>query len=109
MDVRGILRVLGFDRVRGLEAGDAVRIGALRIVGYPFIGEDWGLDLAQLTYLVEGEGLRVYLSADAGPMPEVYDALAEVGPVDHVRLNIFPDGGVARLRVWGRAVGDAEG
>ena len=24
------------------------------------------------------------------------------GPVTHVRLNIFPDGGVARLRVWGR-------
>ena len=23
-------------------------------------------------------------------------------PVTHVRLNIFPDGGVARLRVWGR-------
>ena len=23
------------------------------------------------------------------------------GPVTHVRLNIFPDGGVARLRVWG--------
>lgn len=30
--------------------------------------------------------------------------LAELGPVDHVRLNIFPDGGIARLRVWGRAV-----
>ena len=25
-------------------------------------------------------------------------------PVSHVRLNIFPDGGVARLRVWGRPV-----
>jgi len=25
-------------------------------------------------------------------------------PVTHVRLNIFPDGGVARLRVWGRLV-----
>jgi allantoicase len=24
------------------------------------------------------------------------------GAVSHVRLNIFPDGGVARLRVWGR-------
>jgi allantoicase len=23
-------------------------------------------------------------------------------PVTHVRLNIFPDGGVSRLRVWGR-------
>jgi allantoicase len=26
--------------------------------------------------------------------------------VTHVRLNIFPDGGVARLRVWGRVVKD---
>ncbi|HYR98505.1 MAG TPA: hypothetical protein VEO58_05795, partial [Gemmatimonadales bacterium] len=25
-------------------------------------------------------------------------------PLTHVRLNIFPDGGVARLRVWGRPV-----
>jgi len=28
--------------------------------------------------------------------------LATLGPVTHVRLNIFPDGGVARLRVIGR-------
>jgi allantoicase len=27
--------------------------------------------------------------------------LANVGPVSHVRLNIFPDGGVSRLRVYG--------
>jgi allantoicase len=29
-------------------------------------------------------------------------ALAPTGPVSHVRFNIFPDGGVSRLRVWGR-------
>ena len=29
------------------------------------------------------------------------DALADAGPVTHVRLSIFPDGGVARLRVFG--------
>ena len=23
------------------------------------------------------------------------------GPITHVRLNIFPDGGVSRLRIWG--------
>jgi len=23
------------------------------------------------------------------------------GPISHVRLNIFPDGGVSRLRIWG--------
>jgi allantoicase len=28
-------------------------------------------------------------------------ALAKAGPVSHVRLNIFPDGGVSRLRVYG--------
>lgn len=25
-----------------------------------------------------------------------------LGPVTHVRLNMFPDGGVSRLRIWGR-------
>jgi allantoicase len=27
--------------------------------------------------------------------------IAKVGPVSHVRLNIFPDGGISRLRVYG--------
>jgi len=26
--------------------------------------------------------------------------LVDVGPVSHVRLNIYPDGGVSRMRVW---------
>ena len=29
------------------------------------------------------------------------DELRRVGPVTHVRLSVFPDGGVARLRAWG--------
>ena len=28
--------------------------------------------------------------------------LAQLGPISHVRLNIFPDGGVSRLRLWGK-------
>lgn len=31
--------------------------------------------------------------------------LSNVGPVSHVRLNIFPDGGISRLRVYGRVAG----
>lgn len=31
---------------------------------------------------------------------------ADSSPVSHVRLNIFPDGGVARLRVYGRVIPD---
>ncbi len=29
--------------------------------------------------------------------------LVDIGPVTHVRLNIYPDGGVSRLRLFGRA------
>jgi allantoicase len=28
--------------------------------------------------------------------------LADLGPITHVRFNIFPDGGVSRLRLFGR-------
>ena len=30
------------------------------------------------------------------------EELAGLGDVTHVRLNIFPDGGIARLRLFGR-------
>ena len=30
------------------------------------------------------------------------DALADCGPVTHVRFNIYPDGGVSRLRLYGK-------
>ena len=35
--------------------------------------------------------------------------LKDVGPCTHVRLNIFPDGGVSRLRVWGVVRSKVEG
>ena len=31
------------------------------------------------------------------------NAIAVLGPISHLRLNIFPDGGVSRLRLFGRA------
>jgi allantoicase len=36
----------------------------------------------------------------------VYVPIEHGEPVTHVRLHIFPDGGVARLRVWGRVARD---
>lgn len=36
----------------------------------------------------------------------IYVPIEHDEPVTHVRLHIFPDGGVARLRVWGRIVKD---
>jgi allantoicase len=34
-----------------------------------------------------------------------FDEIAAAGPLTHVRLNIHPDGGVARLRLFGTLVG----
>ena len=34
------------------------------------------------------------------------DALQDLGAVSHVRLNIFPDGGVSRVRLYGKIAGD---
>lgn len=31
------------------------------------------------------------------------DELIDGGPITHLRMNVFPDGGVSRLRVWGVA------
>lgn len=32
------------------------------------------------------------------------DEIAALGPVTHVRLNMIPDGGISRLRLWGKVV-----
>lgn len=34
----------------------------------------------------------------------IYDGhkIAALGPVTHVRVNMFPDGGISRVRIWGR-------
>jgi len=34
------------------------------------------------------------------------DELADVGVISYVRLSMFPDGGVSRLRLFGRVVDD---
>ncbi|WP_288903368.1 allantoicase [uncultured Sneathiella sp.] len=34
--------------------------------------------------------------------------VADIGPVSHVRLNIIPDGGISRLRLFGRLKRDAK-
>jgi allantoicase len=45
---------------------------------------------------------RTKLSADAVHEFKGAD-VADIGPVTHLRLNIFPDGGVSRFRAFGRA------
>lgn len=44
---------------------------------------------------------RTRLKADT---PHRFRAVGRSGPVTHVRFSIFPDGGVARLRLYGRRV-----
>ena len=77
VDMRGILAVLGFREVRELEIWEDFRVGDFAVTACPFEGEDWGLELAQLTYLLESPELSVFASADSFRMPETYEWLAE--------------------------------
>ena len=49
------------------------------------------------------DGWRVLLATPLQPHTRhVFDdELRRIGAVSHVRLSVYPDGGVARLRVWG--------
>ena len=60
-----------------------------------------GLDQAVVTSAMFWPVLleRRPLTADA--IHELGSELLDVGPVTHVRLNIYPDGGVSRLRLFG--------
>jgi len=62
---------------------------------------------ARITELVGSDAWRplvpeAKLRADARHFFTVADVGSKTPSVTHVRLNIFPDGGVARLRLWGR-------
>jgi allantoicase len=37
-----------------------------------------------------------------------FEALESLGAVSHIRMSIYPDGGVSRLRIFGRVGGDPE-
>lgn len=76
VDVRALLELVGFTRIVELEPWAGLAIGELTVTACPFEGEDWDLDLPQATWLVESPSLTTFFSADAGPMPEVYRALA---------------------------------
>lgn len=60
-------------------------------------GEDAALESAAWQTILE----RTPLKADR--RHTFREQLKEVGPATHLRLNIYPDGGIARLRIFGRA------
>ena len=61
------------------------------------------LDQAVITASMFWEELlpQQKLTADA---IHKFDKVAARGPVTHIRVNIFPDGGISRLRVYGKLV-----
>jgi allantoicase len=66
------------------------------------------LEVCRSDEAIPGEGakwVRVTDRIDLKGDDRIYVPI-QYGPVTHVRLHIFPDGGVARLRAWGRVLPD---
>lgn len=91
------LRGHGIARVGELAVGQTRTFGGLRVTGTPaeHSGHRWGPRLthgpraAAMGHLLEGDGLRVYVSGDTGLFPGLDDVAAQ-GPID-----------LAALPVWG--------
>ena len=100
--------------------GAAGHIGRLEVDTTHFKGNAPGACAIEGLYLPPDAGAEAWAAADGWTeilprrplMPHrlhlFSDGLREIGPCSHVRLNIYPDGGVARLRVFGRRLGEDE-
>lgn len=75
---------------------EACSIDAAEVEGYPTPGALAAADWREI----------LPLSPLQGNAPNVFPLAGDSGRVTHLRLNIFPDGGVARLRVHGEVVPD---
>jgi L-ascorbate metabolism protein UlaG (beta-lactamase superfamily) len=88
VDLEEVLSFLSFSDVRPLGDWEALQIGDTRVTAVPFVGEDWGLELAKCTYLIEGPHGRVYLSADSFNDEAIFRRVRERGPVDFAFLGV---------------------
>lgn len=64
-------------------------------------------EAVRITELCQSDAWRPLLSEVklAASTRHFFSELAESAPATHLRLNIYPDGGVSRLRVWGERDG----
>ena len=61
---------------------------------------------APLDHLIDAPWTELLAQAPIRPGSQNLFAAVPAGPVSHLRLSIFPDGGVARLRAYGRVHAD---
>lgn len=89
VDIEGLLNRLGFSHVIQVNDWSNLKVDHVTITACPFIGEDWGLDLPQQTYLIYSDELCIYCSADSYRMPEVFEKIRETRPkIDVAFLGI---------------------
>ncbi|MDH3451274.1 MAG: allantoicase [Gammaproteobacteria bacterium] len=77
---------------------DRASLRGVRLAG----GNEDELAAQSLAWLVLLPEMKLTMDAEHS----FTDELQDIGPVSHVRLSIFPDGGVSRLRLFGRPAAD---
>jgi L-ascorbate metabolism protein UlaG (beta-lactamase superfamily) len=89
--LRLALQHLGFEHVIDLDVFESVETCGGRITGLPFLGEHGDLHIAsKLTYLIEIEGQRFFVGADANNLqPECFDSVRRwFGSIDTVFIGM---------------------
>ena len=94
VDMKSILRTMGFLDIRELVPGDVMEFPGCTVTALTFLGEDWGLELSTLTYRVEQidqsgyRHSRVFLGADSEGMSRLGHQISGGQPIDLAFLGV---------------------
>lgn len=69
---------------------------------------EWGTDQSVITQSMFWETLLPEQPLTADAIHSFAEQVRDLGPITHIRFNMIPDGGVSRLRLFGRPVKDGK-
>ena len=88
VDAEALLALLGFTDVTRVQPWQTITLRDTQLTATPFTGENWGLALAQTTYVVAGPRGAIYLAADSRLDATALERIAAEHVIDFAFLGV---------------------
>lgn len=88
VDAEALLALLGFTTLVRMRPWATFALLEVTLTATPFCGEDWGLALAQTTYVVSGPNGTIYCAADSRADVAALERIAQTYSVDLAFLGV---------------------
>ena len=97
VDMFALLKMFGFSNTEQTQPWNTLHFAETTVTAMPFLGEDWGLKLQTLTYLVEGPRsasnpessvIKVFLAADSEGMDKLAKEISTEDKIDMAFVGV---------------------